>query len=361
MDFIFLSANRLYDKMPWKKLIFLALGLSILTLYLYSIDLNEIGFLIVTIHLGFILLGFLFWIFSIAIDTFLWRMALKAQNIHPLPFVELFFLHLSAHMWGLTVPGGGVVIENSIKLKIGLERFGGSPDQKTERIISSFTYVIYVASIGSIPVLILMTFLLINHIELPTEISILFLLFVVLSSVFIGLIIVLLSFYPGILFSIGKWFSFLFYNLKLTRISNFFKNQYPSLIYQYQQSFKELFYQKWLLAASVSIFLLKRAFNFLTLFSFYAAVKIVPITIIIFVEFLSGSANLLPIPIPGMVGLIESVTGKILYLISDSLTEPESILASILGRLPFYIGFSVAIFYFLFNKQPLDKIEENRV
>ena len=354
-----MQSNQGSLQLPWKKLLFLALGLTILLFYLMSIDINSMASLALQIHLGFIGLGLLLWALSMAVDTYLWRMALHAKDLQTTSFFDLFLLHLSAHMWGLTIPGGGVVIENSIKLKVGLEQFEGPSEHKTERIISSFAYVIYVASIGSIPVLVLMIFLLINFVALPVEVSIIFLLFVVFSSIMVGIIILLLSFYPGTLLSLGRGASYVCQKLRFTRLTLFFSQRYPELITQYRHAFKAIFYQKSLLIRSLSVFWLKRGLNFLTLFCFYAAVTIIPFSIVIFVEFLGGSANLLPIPIPAMEGVTQVVTSEILFLIANNLTRQQSALASLLGRIPFYVGFTIAIGYFVFNKQAIPQDIDN--
>ena len=132
------------------------------------------------VNLFLILLAIVVFFLGELVDTYFWRLALHANDVYESSLVQLWLVQLTSRTLGLFIPGGSVVVESSLKIKFGQSRFT-SPHttELSERILSSVTFTILIASVGSIPVLLIMIGLLILQFSWSTDITLILLTIVI--------------------------------------------------------------------------------------------------------------------------------------------------------------------------------------
>lgn len=348
-----------------RQVVLLLVGFLILGLYLaFFVELDTTLEALLHSNVLFVVLAVVVWLIAIAVDTSIWALALRKNDSRPTSFLGLFQLHLSTLMAGVYLPTGGVLLEMGLKVRLGSSEIQrqlvdreGSVQPITDGLIASVAYVRYVAGFGMIAVFVLMAFLIPQETGLGWDTS-LFLGVPLAIFTFTGSVLILfLSTRPGVLLLAGEMAVKVSKMLGLERTSHYFSSRYPQLVLEYQETFSQLVSAKLLFVGCLLLFWFKKALDTIAIYLLFNAVVPVPIAYILLVDFISGSLNLIPLPIPGMEGIKQVALAETLAQIGIS-ERALSVAGAIVANTYVYVGGVFALIYFFVLRPDYGKVAE---
>ncbi|MFX0173612.1 MAG: lysylphosphatidylglycerol synthase transmembrane domain-containing protein [Candidatus Hodarchaeota archaeon] len=357
-----LSLRRAFDK---KTLFLLSFAVIILLIYLILEDISIFNIMVLIASTNFLILilGASATFIAVLFDTIAWKILLGISSIHP-SIPAAYRIQLASFSYGLLIPSAGAV-EIIMRIALGRKEFINENENRqatSGEILSSVVAHRLCGLIAFIPISIIVAYAILAYFDdivynetnqhLPGDIAITFTLAISLVAIFIIIIVFLIVKAPNMAKSlISLILSGIAY---LPIIGKFAKNALePSerIIDDFSTQLTYLAQNKFLSIIALLLAFFSQIAHWVSIYFILHSIQI-PILLdqVAAVNFLSGTVDLIPVGIPGMVGLKE-ITLSVFLKSGLGLDSTLSFSGSILVQLvKFYFLIIVGILVYIAGK-----------
>lgn len=357
-----ISLRNAFDKKT-----FFLLGFAFIALLLYllleKVNINDMLGIILSASLPMLLIGTSITFIAVLLDTLTWKILLGISSIHP-STKSTYRIQLASFSYGLLIPSAGAV-ETIMRVSMGTKEFINKNENRNAtsgEILSSVIAHRLCGLLSFIPISVFVAFAILTYFNdiienelgyrLTPEIGTIFVIIVSLISIVVILLFILIAKSPN---TAKKVLSNILRGLaKFPLVGEWAKNAVePSeqIIDDFSVQFTYLAQNKLVSAVALILAFISQITHWIAIFLILQSIQI-PILLdqVAAVNFLGGTADLIPVGIPGMAGLKEITLA---FFIEKGLGLPstEATAGAILVQLvKFYFVIFIGIIVYILGK-----------
>ena len=357
-----ISLRKAFDK---KTLILLSVAAIALMIYLYlgNVSILTMIEVILGAELVILILGTFFTFFAVLIDTVAWKILLGISSIRP-SITTVYRIQLSSFSYGLLIPSAGA-IEVIMRVVLGKQAFVNEKENRyatSGEILSSVVAHKLCGLLAFIPISVFLAFAILAYfsnivenitgIPLPEGLGVFFIIIISLISILTLTLFVLIAKSPvtakKLLITVLIGFTYM--PLMGTLAKSAIKPS-EKMIDDFSIQFRYLAQNKFVSILALLLAFFSQVAHWISIYFLLHSINI-PIFLdqVAAVNFLGGTADLIPVGIPGMAGLKE-ITLSVFLDIGLGLGPTIAASGAILVQLvKFYFLILVGILVYVMGK-----------
>ncbi len=366
-----ISLRKAFDK---KTLFLLSIAAIALVIYLYLGNVSIITMIevILSAELLILILGTIFTFFAVLLDTVAWKVLLGISSIHP-STTNVYRIQLSSFSYGLLIPSAGAV-EVIMRVVLGKKEFINEKENRyatSGEILSSVVAHKLCGLLAFIPVSVFLAFAILAYFSniaenltghpLPEELGVFFIIFISFISILAVTLFVLIAKSPIAAKKIlSTALTGLSYSPLIGTLAKSAIEPSEKMIDDFSIQFNYLAKNKFISIIALLLAFFSQVAHWVSIYFILHSINI-PILIdqVAAVNFLGGTADLIPVGIPGMAGLKE-ITLSVFLDIGLGLGSTVAVSGAILVQLvKFYFLILVGLIVYVLGKTQVSSKDFN--